>query len=232
MGDIQEMVTDPRRFAYNRFSPYMKLALTLGTGRDYRGVKLDNVGQLKDALSWLIPISVGGTESATPMQRVLGASGVSNKPGPTAVTDMYDQARSFKEKLARTDPRTRAEVARANAEVYQQSDYRPFIKAVQDQDKEKATGELVTLMREKGKPLAAMTKYFSNLDKAPFSGSHSLEPQFYNGLSNGQKYRYRQSIQERQQLGAQFKALLPYAFGNLTTPERKLVLPGYVPKAQ
>src|SRR6478735_7271290 len=95
MGDAAEVFMDPRRFFYNRLSPWFKTGVTVGTGRDYRGVKLSNWEQVKDALSWLVPIPLGNQENANITQRLLGSSGVQNKPAPTVTGQMYDQARAF-----------------------------------------------------------------------------------------------------------------------------------------
>lgn len=209
IGDVFEFGTDPRRFFYNRFSPWLKTAVTVGTGRDYRGLRLTNWEQVKDVLSWMVPIPFGGSEPANLTQRLLGSSGVSNKPSATAVNEMYDAARTFRDNLA--DPKAKAEVARAKKEVYAESDYRRLSQFLRENDRERAISEMVRLMVEQGKPPETMNEYYSNLPTRPFSGSQSLEARFLDQLDNIGRLRYQRAIQERQQLAQRFGDLIPYA---------------------
>jgi hypothetical protein len=218
LGDLAELVTDPRRFLYNRLSPVTKTIATVGTGRDYRGIKLDAKGQALDFLSWFMPITVGGTEPATGGQRVLGGMGVTNKPVTTSVNSVYEQAREFRGKS--TDPKVKAAAERAYKETYAESDYRKLLLALQEDDKERAIGEIVKLAVEKGKltksagdrrPNPPLIEYFKNLPKMPFTGSVELEKQFIASMDRAQLEQYVDAIKERKNLQTAFFQILPDA---------------------
>jgi hypothetical protein len=211
MGDMQELAMDPRRFFYNRFSPFLKQGVTIGTGRDYRGVKLTNFEQVKDALSWMVPIPLGGTETATPVQRALGSAGVANKPAPTAVQDAFELARDYRDKLAKTDPKIAAEVVRARQETYAESDYKKLMQYLRDQDNERSVVEIQRLMKETGKTPADMVKYFANLPVKPFTGSQTVESRMLHEMNPIDRRRYEMARAERMQSTRRFFPLLQAA---------------------
>jgi hypothetical protein len=211
LGDVSELATDPRRFLYNRFSPWLKIGATVGTGRDYRGIKLTGWEQVKDALSWLVPIPLGGQEGANTTQRILGSSGVSNKPAPSAVNNMYKLAADFRDAQAKTDPKLRAEARRAFQETYAQSDYAKLNQFMTSNDNERAVTEIARLLKEEGKDPTTIVKYYTNLPAKPFTGSTLLEFQFVSQLPAEQKAAYARANQERLQLSDHFMQLLPLA---------------------
>lgn len=221
LGDVGELITDPRRFFYNRFSPWLKAVATFGTGRDYRGVKLTKWEQVKDALSWLVPIPAGEFEGqgvvgdisaatrghyAPVANRFLGASGVTNKPGDTAQAEAYEMAREFKR--SSNDPKLRAEVRRADQETYAASDYKDLNTALLMGDNERAAREIDTLMKG-GKDIPTLLKHYTNLPMSPFTGSTMLELQMLSKMPAPQRGRYNAAVQERVLMARRFLQIFP-----------------------
>lgn len=209
MGDVGEMFLDPRRFFYNRFSPWLKQGVSAATGRDYRGIKLTALDQVKDALSWFVPIPFGHQENASVMQRVLGGAGVSNKPAETPVDLVYKSALKFKEGL--TDPKVQAEVRRAQQETYAQADYAGINRALVNNDRERAVREIVDAMKSKGKTASDLTRYYSNLPSKAFTGSQALEAEFLRGMQPAERARYQSAVNQRINLARTFFQILPLA---------------------
>jgi hypothetical protein len=208
MGDAAEVFLDPRRFLYNRFSPWLKTGVTVQTGRDYRGIKLNNWEQVKDTLSWFVPMPLGHQENANLVQRALGTAGVSNKPADTPVQQVYQAALKFKEGL--TDPKVQAELERAWQETYAQSDYAKLNRAILDHDNEGAVAAIVELLSH-GKDVATQEKFYSNLPNKPFTGSRSLEDQFMGRMTPVERARYQSAVAQRINMSRAFFTLLPLA---------------------
>src|SRR4030095_5505739 len=210
-GDAVELVTDPWRFFNNRMSPWLKTIETLRTHRDFRGIKMSNLDLVKDTLSWFIPIPVGqlGGEPFTPGQRLLGSLGVSNKPAETPADRTYKAALKFKEGL--TDPKVQQEVRRAQQETYVQGDYARLNRAVLDKDNERATKELIALMKEKGKTVGDIVENYKNFPFAPFTGSKALDAEWQGQMSPAEYDLYQKAIAQRADMAAAVMALLANA---------------------
>lgn len=217
MGDLVEALTDPRRFFYNRFSPWLRIGATLGSGRDYRGIKLTGWEQLKEALSWLVPIPLGqGNEANTvdqwinqAPQRMAAAAGISNKPSETPIDETYKAARKYKGSL--TDSKIQQEVRRAQQETYAQGDYARLNRALIETDKERAVSEMVALMKEKGKTPTDLAKYYSNLPGSPFTGSRTLDAQWTGVMTPPERLQYNRAVAQRIGMAKLFAQLFPYA---------------------
>jgi hypothetical protein len=217
MGDFANLVTDPQRFFYNRFSPWLKTGATWMTGRDYRGIKLNNWEKVKDTLSWFVPIPLGsGNEATNPQQyveqtpqRLLSSAGVENKPTDSAISVAYKSALDFKKSL--TDPKIQAEVQRANQETYAMPDYARLDRALMDNDKERAVQEIVALMRDKGKTPADLLKRFSNLPDQPFTGSQMLDYRWQRAMPAEGRVQYRSARNQQINMARTFSQLLPIA---------------------
>jgi Acetyltransferase (GNAT) domain len=212
MGDLGEVMTDPARFFNNRFSPWLKEGITVATGRDITtGLRLTRFEQLKHALAWLVPISIGGTEQANATQRFLGSAGISNKPARGAINDVYDMARAYKTEVAKQDPEIAAEVKRAGQETYAGSDYARLNMALYDNDRERIVAETEKLIEQKGSD--RVEQYYDNLPDKPFTGSVELEEAFLRGLANdpGRLTRYKQAVADRDGMARLFFQLRPYA---------------------
>lgn len=215
MGDAWEAFTDPRRFFMYRMSPFLKTIETLRAGRDYRGIKLTGWEQLKDALSWFVPIPVGqgNTEQSLP-QRLAASAGVSNKPAETPIDLTYKAAIKFKQSL--NDPKVQQELRRAQQETYAQADYSNLNRALRDNDKERAVSEITNLMRDKGKSVDDLAKYYSNLPVRPFTGSQSLEAQWLDRMQPADRVQYNKAVQQRLAMAQAFFAIFPVVLQQLT----------------
>jgi hypothetical protein len=210
MGDVAALITDPRRFFYNRFSPWLKTGVTLGTQRDYRGIKLNGIEQVKDALSWFVPIPLGQGNEAdsirtyiqqTP-QRIMSSGGLENKPAETPIDQTYKAALRFKETLK--DPKIQAEVRRAQQETYAQGDYARLNRALLENDKERAVTEIVALMKDKGKTPVDLARYYDGLPSSPFTGSLQLDMRWRSVMSQPEHDLYGKAIAERIGMARQF----------------------------
>jgi hypothetical protein len=210
MGDAYELVSDPRRFFYNRFSPWLKTGVTAITGRDWRGIKLTGWEQMKDFLSWFVPIPVGGSgQPATPAQRIAGSLGISNKPAETPIDLTYKAALKYKEGLK--DPKIQQEVRRAQQETYAQGDYARLNRAILEKDSEQATTELVHLIKDLGKTPKDLIHYYAHLPMRPFTGSRTLENQWIAQMSPPEFTRYQNAVKQRYDMAQAASALIPNA---------------------
>jgi hypothetical protein len=217
MGDAVEAFTDPQRFFYNRFSPWLKTIFTVGTQRDYRGIKLTRWEQLKDTLSWFVPIPVGqGNEANTVKQwvqqtpqRTLASFGVSSKQAETPIDQVYKSALRWKETL--TDPKIQQEVKRAQQETYAQGDYARLNRSLLNTDKEQAVTEIVSLMKDKGKTPIDLAKYYDGLPSSPFTGSVQLDYRWHRVMTPPEQSQYNKAIQQRLAMARLFFQLYPMA---------------------
>lgn len=212
MGDLGEVMTDPGRFFNNRLSPWLKEGITVATQRDMAtGLKLTRFEQLKHALAWLVPISVGGTEQANVAQRFLGSAGVTNKPAKGAINDVYDMARAYRTEVAKQDPQIASEVERAGRETYAGSDYARLNAALYENDRERIVQETEKLIETKGSD--NVEQYYDNLPEKTFTGSEALEDEWLRGLANdpARLARYHQAVADRDGMARLFFQLRPYA---------------------
>jgi hypothetical protein len=210
MGDAAEAFMDPRRFFMNRLSPWTRALFTLSTGRDYRGIKLTAWEQIKDMLSWFVPIPVGGSpnEPQTIPQRIVGSFGVANKPAETPVALTYQAANKWREK--QTDPKIQAEVRRAFQSTQAESDYAALNKALVANDKERAANEIQKLMKERGKTGVDLAKYYVHFPIRPFTGSATLDARWQQQDPRARLLIRKANIQ-RQNMSRLFFQLLPMA---------------------
>jgi hypothetical protein len=154
--------------------------------------------------------------SARPLQQTLegafkaplGAIGYKEPKNPTAMDDTFKYANDYREKLAQTDPKIRAEIDRARNEVYVASDYKPLQEMLRADDKKAAVEEIQRVMREKGKTPADMVKVFrqpahQTSDRQPVGGSADAPPD-----APADRSRYETARKERMTAAARFFPLL------------------------
>ena len=227
MGDAASAFSDPWRFVTNRLSPWSRAGWHFATRRDFRGIKMSALDQIKDAASWLVPIptgsqlgepvrSVSDWVSAIP-QRILGSAGVSNKPSESPVQIMYQNAVSFKKRI--DDPKVQAEVQRADQESHVMADYQQLDRALTVNDRERAVEEMIVLMKDKGKTDRDISKYYRNLPRRPFTGSRALDKAWMDQLSQAEQNQLGNAVDQRQRMSDLALDLLPLAEEKYQPPE-------------
>lgn len=115
----------------------------------------------------------------------------------TAVNTVHVLAKSFREKLAESDPKLRAEMDRARQQVFAQGDYTNLNNALVEKDNDRAGAAIQDLLTRKGKTRDQLVEYYSNLPERPFSGSEDLEDVFLHRLSPPQRAQYRAARNEQ-----------------------------------
>jgi N12 class adenine-specific DNA methylase len=190
VGDVQHLVTDPRRFLMNRVSPLVRTAIELGTSRDERGVLRSGGEQFKDFAAWLRPIAFDQKDDAKWWQQVLGATGV-RAATVTADSQINALAHEFNKKTGHAS-------ILDNYGIRPESDYRKLRVALQNRDG-KAALAAYRALEDGGKSEAHILGYFLNRVNHPFTGSAAQETAFKETLSARQEKLYEQAVEERTQ---------------------------------
>lgn len=204
LGDVQHLADDPRSFFYNRFSPFLKTATTMATGRNDKGIKRSSYEQFADMMRWLVPIplDVGGGKHATVVGQFLQSAGGRQ----TRVTARYEIG-----KLAREFSKdTSSESSFDRAGIQVDSDYGKLQRALEADNMKVATAEYRKLLSGEGglkpKTRQQIAERFEKTN-APFTGSQETEAKFKRSLTSKQRAVYREAMQERQATRRKFRQM-------------------------
>lgn len=144
--DIYKMISDPRKFAMGRISPFTtKTAIELGTGRNYRGESISATEALKNTALAGMPMSMRDfpglsqltqttrNNPVSPVEALMSTFGLHiSKFSP--VNEAYDIAGKYKDSIGKPD-----------TGVYPVSQYTPLKNALEDVDTAKAQSEIQKL---------------------------------------------------------------------------------------
>lgn len=155
--DMFKLVADPRRFAMGRISPLIGRGIfQLGTGKNWRGEKVDYSDTFKELATAWVPIALRATplgreltftdkaNPISPWEQFLGSVGIHisrNSP----IAKAHELATEWNKALPEGDPAKRKE----DKGVYPVSKYQALRYALEDGDADRAA-EALTKLREGG----------------------------------------------------------------------------------
>lgn len=189
LGDVQHLVTDPRRFFYNRMSALSRITTELATGKDDRGMNRSFWDQAKDAASWFMPIALEKRSDTTRPQALVGSLGVSSRPY-TARTDLYDLVDKWKKN--NPDPKIQEQYEQAKQETRPESAYKKLRDYVRKDDAEAALKEYENLRKTHSDK-----QIWQAFTVKPFTGGLASEHAFHDSLTPEQQKLYHKAIMEQ-----------------------------------
>jgi hypothetical protein len=187
-GDIIHLVSDPRGFISNRLSPVIgRGGLELATSRDYRGVKRDFMGQMKDVLESGIPISMRIQNGSKILESFSNAFGVQNQ--------RYDAVQNIQQRIA--DWKSKQGIKTPYETVYDPAAdvYNGLRNAIDSGDKSGAVKEYQKLS-QKITP-AKIQQHFKESLSRPLTGSKAHDDAFFNSLDDVGKSEFREALNLR-----------------------------------
>lgn len=208
IGDVVELMSDPRRFVSGRLSPLIgRSSLEFLSGRDYRGEKRDLTDQLGDLLKASIPISLKGLADTAAQKmgfnpstdigsggQVLNSLGVQTKRA-SIINEAASLGAKWQEKKGLV----------ASEEVRPPSKYAPLRHALEDGNMVEARNQYLKLAQESGSE--AVEKGMLLSLQRPFSGSDSTEREFQRSLTDEELQKVKDADRERRGLVSKFVAL-------------------------
>lgn len=203
LGDVQHLVTDPRRFFYNRLSAFSRIATEAMTGKDDRGMNRGFWDQAEDAARWFIPISAETRSDTSHSQAVAGSLGVSSRPY-TARTDLYDLVDKWKKN--NPDPKIQEQYEQAKQETRPESAYKKLRDYVRKDDAEAALKEYENLRKTHSDK-----QIWQAFTIKPFTGGLASENAFHDSLTPEQQKLYHKAIMEQVAEGQKLSEMIKKA---------------------
>lgn len=201
LGDVQHLVTDPRRFFFNRMSAFSRAATEAATGKDDRGMNRNFWEQAKDAARWFIPISVDVRSDSTPAQTSASSLGVSSRPY-TARTELYDLVDKWKKN--NPDPRIQEQYEQSRQETRPESAYKKLRDYVRKNDDSAALEEYRRLLLTH-----TPQQIQAALKPKPFTGSAAADRLFYQSLTPKEQKLYDKARDEQEREAETLGAIIP-----------------------
>lgn len=210
--DTWHAMFEKRSFIFNRLSAFARSATEFVTQRDWRGIKRDNLEQIEDFFSWLVPAGaegmIPGTRKANEQSfasAALGSMGVGSRKA-SAYGEMHELAADFNRKSK--DPAARRQQGYSDKVSHPESNYRDLDNALDNKDIPTAKKEYKKLLALGFDPDHIAERYKAFTDEGevrhPFTGSTDREPAFIKTLTTAQKQAYAQAIKERRMREAAF----------------------------
>lgn len=199
LGDVQHLVTDPRRFIYNRLSPASRTTVEGVTSRDDRGMNRNFWEQAKDVASWLLPIPTQKRSDQTITESIIGATGVANKKY-SARNQIYEKVADWKKN--NPDPKIQEQYEQARAETRADSPYKPLRDYVEKGDAKAVREEYQKLLKTHTRDQIARS-----FVPKPFTGSAAGDAKFVRSLSPADQQLYNRAKSEQEKLRREFYRL-------------------------
>lgn len=204
--DISSLLNNTRVFVHSRLSPIIgKGTLQYLSGVDWRGQKASAAQTTKELAQQPIPISVRGffglgNQSLSVWEQMAGAAGL-RISRYSYVSETFKLASDWMKKSE--DPKVQARYQTLQKTTYPESDYKPLRDALVLNDNKKARLEYGKLLKTKTSSQISVAMHV----RRPFTGSHQMDEDFFDSLSEDQKLIFTKAVQEREDLYERFLAM-------------------------
>lgn len=196
-GDMLHLFTDPRSFAYSRFSPLMRTAAEYITKRDINDVKRDTLDQIKDALKLPIPISMKSNLGQSWWNEFCTSLGVQSQHYD-AIQTIQSKAAAYKAAHGIGSP--------VNFSYDMEKDKFAALRlAIENDQEDRARAEYAKLLETV--PNLKIQQHFKLSLSHPFTGSAAGDAGFYNSLDAAGRREFQEAKDLRAARLAMVRAL-------------------------